>query len=759
MNKFQVLLLISLCSNLMANENDIHKFFNVILNGANAYYFDDEENGEDFFSKDRNTFNKAAGLAKSLMFNNKKNKKRNLKFADKLAFLNDSFYEPTSNTINRSAFFSDRVLKYIVLSPKATHVAFSRINNENYEIVIKSTGNVHSKKIFTIEGEVLSLKFLDESHLVYVLREEDGSVHLSLVELTSRGSHSKISSIFINNERNAKSIRILKAKQALESKNVKIAVEVFDGITYSTYIIDLKSSDVKLIHKSPVKDAVLFDVDVNPVAFFDNFQDSGYFVYDKTFLDRNIESNGHYDQIQNLTLLSENIDLDSYCDRIQNRLLEKYVSAGKDFIYKLKLSSNKINLIRINKKDWKKETVAIAEFDKNIKYSQKNLKIDDYNVCMNRDGCPIFVNFLGEKGFSFYFNNTPKIIKKAISYLNSKCGNNWYRVESSKDGNIWLLCIRHFDRGNEYCLFDIRNKVLNRVKSSHPGLKNLRLNTNTYVRQIEIKNEKIIPITLTLSKSEADTPFVLLIQMNDSNYRNGFMSFSQFLANRGYNVISINYNNYVDFKKIAEDKDAQKLFFENIKMLADDIMLLLQKLGIDKGKLFAIGEKIGGAVAQRLYSLKNSPFSKVVSIKCPIFGLSKKDWKQSLKSKRFQTEFLLPELKEDKVYNYKDISNKRNILIINPIESLTNFDKNFLKEHNVTNMTYYKYRNTLSDYAKSAIIESFLSKTNKKSKFEAAKPSMMLGVEKINIKSFKKGVNNWSYEADNNSDSIGIDYY
>lgn len=36
---------------------------------------------------------------------------------------------------------------------------------------------------------------------------------------------------------------------------------------------------------------------------------------------------------------------------------------------------------------------------------------------------------------------------------------------------------------------------------------------------------------------------------------------------------------------------------------------------------------------------------------------------------------------------------------------------------------------------------------------------MMLGVEKINIKSFKKGVNNWSYEADNNSDSIGIDYY
>lgn len=713
------------CSFYTFGMND---FFDEILK-ENSYeaedgYYDDNDNHKGDFPS------KIGSAVNSILYNMANNKRstktqrfsqknhplnyaKNKSYKANLNFLNDHNYNITSKPLPRSVFFSEKVLTHIALSPCAKFSAFSRINKRKHEIVIKSTNNKY-KKSFTVNGEILSLKFSDDFTILYVLRNQWGRSTLYIANF-SLNSPLHVSTVSINNE-NAKSMKILKCR-----KN-KAAVEVFDGTFYYTYLINLKDGQTQFVHKSIKSESVLFNVLLKAVAFFDAFHKQEYSVFPYSTADE-FEEDLEGTQITNTSI-----------DTIENSALERYVSAGKQNLYKIKLKNNKISLLKINKDS---KEILKEGYISNALNAQPNL--DNYSISVNSQGVPIFANFLGEKGASFPLYEGDRT-KRTISYLNSKCGSNWYRVDSSADGNIWLLCIRKFNRSNEYCLYDVRSNIIKRLKSSNPGLKNLAIKSKTYMRSVEIESGKTIPISVTLPNNTQNAPLVFLLQMKGCDYKKGFMPLSEFLANRGYAVITVNYRNRIDFSKIREDGRAKKKFDETIDVLSKDIIKLIKKCKTKFGnmKVCIAGEGLGGAVAQRTFAKNENLFSGLINVGCPIFDFIKKK-KNYQKNKEeledFSDEISEAEaLDEDTLDDFEDKSysgrKKKPILFINPQEYLEKFDGNLLQSY--ANLNYYSHKNAyVSDLTKAAYLEYFLAYINKSKLTEPLDATIMQEVETV----------------------------
>lgn len=727
--KFYLLTLV--CSSFHVSSMD--EFFDEILR-ENSYqseddYYDDDDSYNGNFSS------KIGSAVNNILYNmvnngNRLKKKRNLSpknnflnygkninYKSNLNFLNDRNYNITSKMLPRSVFFSEKILTHIALSPCAKFSAFSRINKRKYEIVIKSINNKY-KKSFVVNGEVLSLKFLDDFTILYVLRDRDGKSYLYVANF-DLNSPLRVSSISINNEDTAKSIKILKCK-----KN-KIAIELFDGTFYYIYLIDLKNSKTQFIHKSIKSESVIFNLALKPVAFFSDFHNKEYSVFQNSTaceFEYNFETTH---------------DINMPIDIIKNSATEKYISAGTQSLYKIKLKNNKISLLKVSKDS--KEILKEGYISNAPNTLQANL--DNYSISINSKGVPIFANFLGEKGSCLPLYESDRN-KQAISYLNKKCGSNWYRSDSSADGNIWLICIRKFNRGNEYCLYDLRSNIIKRLKSSNPGLKNLALRSKMYIRSVEIENGKAIPISITLPKNMAKSPLVILLQMKGCDYKKGFMPLSEFLANRGYAVITVNYKNKIDFSRIKKDRDAKEKFYATIDVLSKDIIKLIQKCKtkFGNGKVCIAGEGLGGAVAQKTFAVNENLFSGLINVACPIFDFVKN--KKNHKNKSVELEDFSDDmnetelLDEDTFDDFEDASyNKRKkkpILVVNSQEYLEEFDENLLNEY--SNLNYYSHKNAyVSDLAKATYLEYFLAYINN-SKTEPLERTIIRELEPVSEK-------------------------
>jgi dipeptidyl aminopeptidase/acylaminoacyl peptidase len=143
-----------------------------------------------------------------------------------------------------------------------------------------------------------------------------------------------------------------------------------------------------------------------------------------------------------------------------------------------------------------------------------------------------------------------------IRFLNEQCGGQWLVQSQSADNELWTLLVDRPGRATLYMLFDRRKHSLTPLFSERPQLDTVKM-AETEPLEIRSRDGKRLVSYLTLPSHSAlghrnrqPLPAVLVIH-GGPDERNvfGYDGRHQWLADRGYAVLSINYRGSTGFGK------------------------------------------------------------------------------------------------------------------------------------------------------------------------------------------------------------------
>lgn len=197
--------------------------------------------------------------------------------------------------------------------------------------------------------------------------------------------------------------------------------------------------------------------------------------------------------------------------------------------------------------------------------------LDQVRISINSKGYPIFATFNGNKYQHFVINpEKNKSIGGHIDNINDKLKEHWYLVNtSSNDDRFWLICESISNAPEKFYIYDTRIGSLKRPDE----IDNLSSNVNIgYIRQTSCQ---FIPVTGTKEKlqifvtkgtfsggnglSSTDAPCVILLN-SEEQYHRGYMPIAQLLANRGCNVVCLNYSKEIGHESLLGDSDSVDRF-------------------------------------------------------------------------------------------------------------------------------------------------------------------------------------------------------
>jgi dipeptidyl aminopeptidase/acylaminoacyl peptidase len=143
-----------------------------------------------------------------------------------------------------------------------------------------------------------------------------------------------------------------------------------------------------------------------------------------------------------------------------------------------------------------------------------------------------------------------------LSFLDERCGGQWLVESQSADNSLWTLQVDRPGKATAHVLFDRRKHALTALFSERPQLDTARL-AETKPVEIRARDGKRLVSYLTLPRAAAagdrpkqPVPAVLVIHGGpDERNVYGYDARHQWLANRGYAVLSINYRGSTGFGK------------------------------------------------------------------------------------------------------------------------------------------------------------------------------------------------------------------
>jgi dipeptidyl aminopeptidase/acylaminoacyl peptidase len=149
-------------------------------------------------------------------------------------------------------------------------------------------------------------------------------------------------------------------------------------------------------------------------------------------------------------------------------------------------------------------------------------------------------------------------IKADVEHLNQNLQGQWFVSSQSKDNNVWLLVNDAVVDPVSYYSFDRSSKTLTKLFSTRPALDDAPL-ADMHGVEIASRDGKTLVSYLTLpvgsdadnnGKPEQALPMVLNVHGGPWARDNfGYRSDHQWLANRGYAVLSVNYRGSSGFGK------------------------------------------------------------------------------------------------------------------------------------------------------------------------------------------------------------------
>ncbi|MFI4933707.1 MAG: S9 family peptidase [Caulobacterales bacterium] len=148
--------------------------------------------------------------------------------------------------------------------------------------------------------------------------------------------------------------------------------------------------------------------------------------------------------------------------------------------------------------------------------------------------------------------------KEAIAFLDARAGGQWSRISHSHDGRLWTVAVERAGAPAVNCLYDRDKGTLSELFSTRPDLEGQDL-APMHPKEIRTRDGLTMVSYLSLppgSDSDddgaPDQPLPLVLFVHGGPWARdvyGYHPYHQWLANRGYAVLSVNYRGSTGFGK------------------------------------------------------------------------------------------------------------------------------------------------------------------------------------------------------------------
>lgn len=193
-----------------------------------------------------------------------------------------------------------------------------------------------------------------------------------------------------------------------------------------------------------------------------------------------------------------------------------------------------------------------------------------------------------------------KALAGDISFLDRAAGGQWSVASQSADDRFWTLAVDRPAEPSVYYLFDRSNRALRRLFSTRPQLDGRPLSVMTAIVLHARDGTRLISYLslppFTGRRLKHPLPAVILVHGGpDERNVYGYNPYDQWLASRGYAVLSINYRGSTGFGKAFTNSRAWS------PQVSDDLLVGVRWLvarGIAvPGRIAIVGGSYGGYLA------------------------------------------------------------------------------------------------------------------------------------------------------------------
>lgn len=414
--------------------------------------------------------------------------------------------------LKRDIIFPKEIIKQISLSPDGQKIAYLYEENGNQCLkVISSSDRSTINQIIKERFPITNFAFVGKN-IIYTYRGEDNNLS------TNVWSHSEKKSLNIS----GKSIKIL------AKNNSACLIEVHDGERYVLHkasMSPVSSTEIKELSESTLS---LFDKKLSPKVIIKN-EDGLLNVYVKPKKATNVSNNDFEDSVS----IGEDDGNDlQQIDQIEDLQAVRYLSVDNSgSFYKAVIERNCLQILRFTSNS--EEGTLVYKLNGVGNFDQCKINVDP-------NGKPMSVTVNNRRYQHYSWDSS---IKNHLNLM-SKNFESWYLVNTTNDGTQWLICSvsdRSFDK---FYLYDTRTRRLSAISKLNTGFK------NQYLRSTECHfitlpsssvNKEHIQMFLTRGvNSNRHSPLMILTN-SDEQYSWKYEPVVQLLANRGFNVLCVNY--------------------------------------------------------------------------------------------------------------------------------------------------------------------------------------------------------------------------
>ena len=466
-----------------------------------------------------------------------------------------------SPLIPLNLFFGTPAIADVHLSPDGEQVSY--LAPDNYRIpnifVRDIAEKAHAQQIsFLADYGITEHWWSYDQQKIFFLYDQNGSENTQLFGIDLKTKKSTLLTPYSDTQTNIITYSYLYPSQIIVQIN-KDNKELFDA-----YKLDTNTGEIKLLAKNPENFSSFFaDEQLSIRGALRQQEDGGIELVKKT-------KNGTWERLVHW----------SFEDSLSTPL-----KFHRDDVYAFDShGNNTLQLVKIN----------IKTLEKTVLASRKNYDIAGvaFHPISTKPFCAISSD---DSTYPFALDSD---VQEDIAILNTM-ESPWVLVQTSQDFNTWLIALTTDTKPTSYYVYQRPNKKLSFLFDSQPALKKYHLMPTKRI-QIRSRDGLTLHGYLTLPSGMQKPPFPLVILVHGGpQYADSweYHPRTQFLANRGYAVLRVNFRGSTGYGKNFVNAANKEWGGKMQDDLVDAVRWAIKQKIADPKRIAIMGVSYGGYAA------------------------------------------------------------------------------------------------------------------------------------------------------------------
>jgi dipeptidyl aminopeptidase/acylaminoacyl peptidase len=457
-------------------------------------------------------------------------------------------------------FFRNPVAKDVVISPDGKKLAALQPLKGRMNVFVRDVGQIEWRALTKIEDrDIASLQWKDNETLLFS-KDEGGDENFHLYAVKDSNGELRNLTPFQKTK-----MQLIDDLDGISSTDVIVGLNNRDPKVFDVYRINVKTGDRKLILQNPgnFTSFIIDNKGALRVAMGKDGATSTYFY--------RTDENKPFQQILKL----------NFKDQIQPYSFDK---KNKNIYATSNLGRNTSAVVEWNPQTGKvlKTLYTNADYDVGrVFYSRQRQEL----VSASYEDWKVRRHF-----FSDYFKNAFLDLEKQIKDRDLSL------VSANDKQDLWVVSAASDRSGLHYYLYEVKSKKLTFLLNSTPWLKEELLVSMTPIEYTSRDGLKIQAYLFLPNGLEAKNLPVVINPHGGPWARDswGFRPEAQFLANRGYAVLKMNFRGSTGFGKKFWEASFKQWGLKMQDDVTDGVAWLVQKEIADKERIAIYGASYGG---------------------------------------------------------------------------------------------------------------------------------------------------------------------